>query len=292
MSRGNGQARQADKVKEPMRLLEKLHALRAFEKQHLDFLSTVEDHNLLGELGYYQAKGKPLTLKQLILLDVGTIATIRRRLGRLKELGIVQHRRATSDRRTVELTLSPKCVRILAKYDTLMSAKAPARDAARASDEPCHVCGLYDSDAGGRRLLVTFLAKGLKQGDKCVLVAPAETQREVLAELHYRRKADGQLVVSDGPNSVDALIEFVKRNSRQAKQAGRTMRLAGHMSWTLSRNLPIDAMLDLETRLDALAGRSSLMVLCVYDARRFSSGDFLHAVKCHRDHSRYPIVLG
>src|SRR6185369_18025892 len=124
-----------------MRLLEKLHALRVFEKQHLDFLGTVEDHHLIGEIGYHQAKGKPLTLKQLFLLDVGSIATVQRRLRRLKELGIVQHRRATSDRRAIELTLSPKCVRILGKYETLMSSKASAPDAGPENGGPRHVCG-------------------------------------------------------------------------------------------------------------------------------------------------------
>jgi hypothetical protein len=56
--------------------------------------------------------------------------------------------------------------------------------------------------------------------------------------------------------------------------------------------LRIDALLDLERRLEALAGRLPVTGLCVYDSRDFSSGDFLHVVKCHRDHSRYPILLG
>jgi DNA-binding MarR family transcriptional regulator len=275
-----------------MRLFEKLRALRAFEKQHLDFFSTVEDHHLIGEIGYHQAKGKPLTLKQLFLLDVGSVATVQRRLRRLKELGLVQHRRAANDRRAVELTLSPKCVRIFAKYDALMSSKPAARDAARGNGEPRHVCGLCDSDAGRRKLLVTFLAQGLKRGDKCILVAPAEAHKEILAELFHRRKAPEELVVSEGYNSADAQFAFLKRMSQGAKHAGQTMCLAADMSWILSKNLRIDAVLDIETRVDALARQSSLTGLCVYDARHSSSGDFLHAVKCHRDHSRYPIVLG
>jgi DNA-binding MarR family transcriptional regulator len=276
-----------------MRLLEKLHALRAFEKQHLDFLGTVEDHHLIGEIGYYQSKGKPLTLKQLFLLDVGSIATVQRRLRRLKELGIVQHRRSASDRRSIELSLSPKCVRILAKYDTLMSAKPSVREVeVPGSGEPRHVCGLTDGDMGRRNLLVGFLAQGLKRGDKCLLVAPAEVQTEIVAELEHRRKSPGQLVVSEGRSSSDAQFAFLKRMAKEAKQAGQTLCIAGDMSWTLSRNLSIDAVLDIETRFDALAKRLSVKALCVYDARHFSSGDFLHAVKCHRDHSRHPIVLG
>ena len=275
-----------------MRLFEKLRALRAFEKQHLDFFSTVEDHHLIGEIGYHQAKGKPLTLKQLFLLDVGSVATVQRRLRRLKDLGLVQHRRAASDRRAVELTLSAKCVRIFAKYDALMSSKPAARDAARASGEPTHVCGLCDSDAGSRDLLGTFLAQGLKRGDTCVLVAPAEGQKEISAALHHRRQADSQLVVSEGYNSVDALFAFFKRELQKAKQADRAMCVAGHMSWTLYKSLRIDALLDLERRFEALAGRLPVTGLCVYDARDFSSGDFLDVAKCHRDHLHYPILLG
>ena len=166
-----------------MRLFDKLRALRAFEQQHRDSLGTVEDRHLIGEIGYHQGKGKPLTLKQLFLLDVGSIATVQRRLRRLKDLGLVQHRRAASDRRAVELTLSPKCIRIFAKYDALMSSKPPARDAPRGSEHR-HVCGLCDADAGCRNLLVTFLAQGLKRGDKCLLVAPTGSQEEILGALN------------------------------------------------------------------------------------------------------------
>jgi DNA-binding MarR family transcriptional regulator len=274
-----------------MRLFEELRALRAFGKRHLDFFSTAEDHHLIGEIGYQQAKGKLLTLKQLFLLGVGSIATVQRRLRRLKELGLVQHRRSASDRRAVELTLTPKCMRIFGKYETLISPKPSARDAARRTGKPRHVCGLCDSDAGRRNLLVAFLGQGLKRGDKCLLVAPAEVQDEVLAELRPRKTPE-QLMVSEGKASSDAHHAFLKRVSQEATQAGQALRIAGEMSWALSRNLRFEAVLDIETRFDALAGQLPLECLCVYDARRFSSGDFLRAVKCHRDHSRYPIVLG
>lgn len=275
-----------------LRAFENLRALRAFEKQRLDFFSSAEDHHLIGEIGYHQAKGKPLTLKQLFLLDVGSIATVQRRLRRLKELGLVKHRRAASDRRAVELTLSSKCIRIFAKYDTLMSSKPPARNAARGSGEPRHVCGLCNSDAACRNLIVTFLVQGLERGDKGVLVAPAEVQNDILADLHHRRNTPEQLVVSEGHSTVEAQSAFFKRVLQEAKQADQAICLAADMSWTLSRNVPIDAVLDIEKRFDALAGQLPLTGLCVYDARRFSSDDFLRVAKCHRDHARHPIVLG
>jgi DNA-binding MarR family transcriptional regulator len=275
-----------------MRVFERMRALRAFENQHLLFLRTDGHQHLIGEIGHHQSMGKPLTLKQLFLLDIGSIATVQRHLRRLKELGLVEHRRAAHDQRSVELTLTPKCIRIFAKYDSLMTVKPPASQAAPGRGEPRHLCGLCDSDAGGRNLLVTYLAQGLARGDKCVLVAPAEAQEETLAELRRRRKAPGGLVVSEGYGSTETQLAFLKRVSREAKQAGQAMCLAAHMSWTLSKNVRIDAILDIERRFEALAGRLPLTGLCVYDARHFSSEDLLHAVKCHRDHARYPVALG
>ena len=104
-----------------MRVFEKLRARTAFEKQHLPQLKTLEDHRLAHEIGYHQAQGKPLTLKQLFLLDTGSIATVQRRLRRLKQLGVIQQRRSASDRRVVELTLSPKYERVFARYALLLN---------------------------------------------------------------------------------------------------------------------------------------------------------------------------
>jgi len=275
-----------------MRVFERLRALRAFEVQHLLFLRTGGNHHLIVEIGYHQAKGKPLTLKQLFLLDFGSIATVQRDLRRLKQLGLVQSRRAASDRRSVELSLTPRCVRIFAKYDALMDTKAPARAGHRAGAGPRHVCGLCDSDAGSRKLIASYLAQGLKRGDKCVLVAPAAEQRDILDELNDRRGAPRKLVVSEGYDSVEGQCAFFKRVLGEAKQAGQAMCLAANMSWTRFKSLPMDAVLDIERRFDALTRRLPLTGLCVYDARRFSSDDILHVVKCHRDHSRHPVMLG
>ena len=209
-----------------MHLFGKLRELRTFEKQNLDLLGTVEDRHLMGEIGYHQAKGKPLTLKQLFLFSIGSIATVQRRLRRLKERGLVQHRRAASDRRAVELTLSAKCLRVFAKYDALISSKPPARD----SGEPRHICGLCNSEAAMRDLVASYLAQGLKRGDKCVLVAPAAAQQEILAKLNDRRKAPRQLVVSEGYESTDAQIAFFKRVLGEAKQAGQATCVAANMS--------------------------------------------------------------
>ena len=96
-----------------MGTISRVRALRDFERQHLGFLKTMEDYNLVREIGYHQAEGKPLTLKQLFLLDVGSVATVQRRLRRLRQLGVVQQHRSKVDGRAVEFTLAPKALKLL-----------------------------------------------------------------------------------------------------------------------------------------------------------------------------------
>lgn len=275
-----------------MRQFEKLRILRAFRTQHANIFATQEDHHLLSEIGLHQARGQPLTLKQLFLLDIGSIATIQRRVRKLKELGIVKYRQAPRDRRSVELTLSPRCIRVFAQYDALMGSKRPAQDAAKRSGEPRHVCGLCDSDAGRKNLLTAFLARGLKRGDTCILVAPADVRNEIVAALPHRRRASEQILVSEGMESAEAQVAFLRAVAREAKQAGRALCLAADMSWTVLRKLEFEAVLSIERRLDSVAKRLPVTALCVYDARRFSSNEFLQTMKCHRDHERHPIVAG
>jgi DNA-binding MarR family transcriptional regulator len=270
---------------------EKLRALRRFRKEHPDIFGTLEGQHLVSEIGFHQANGEPLTLKQLFLIDISSIATVQRRLRRLKELGLVRHRQLPVDRRSIELILSPKCLRIYEQYDVLMSSD-PAPGAAGNDREARHVCGLCDSNAGSRNLLVAFLAQGLTRGDKCVLVAPSENQGRILAELPLRRGASEQLLVSQGDESCTALLAWMRQVAWKAKQAGQRLCLAGDMSWALARNVALDTLMDFEKRLDAFARKGSPNMLCVYDTRLFSGGEFLHAVKCHRDHARYPIETG
>ena len=101
--------------------MKKLRALRDFERQHLGFLRTMEDYNLLREIGFHQAEGSPLTLKQLFLLDIGSVATVQRRLRRLRQLGVVHQQRSELDARAVEFTLAPRALRLLEKYCAFLS---------------------------------------------------------------------------------------------------------------------------------------------------------------------------
>lgn len=51
-----------------MRTFERLRTVRAFERRALPYVKSLEDWDLLIEIGYHQEQGKLINLKQLLLV--------------------------------------------------------------------------------------------------------------------------------------------------------------------------------------------------------------------------------
>jgi hypothetical protein len=88
--------------------------LRAFERRYLPFLRTLEERDLLCAIAAAQAGGEPLTMKQVFLLGLGSVATVQRRLRHLKRHGAIQQKPCEHDRRAFEVTLAPRLLKALA----------------------------------------------------------------------------------------------------------------------------------------------------------------------------------
>jgi DNA-binding MarR family transcriptional regulator len=93
-----------------------LKASSEFRRHHLPFLKTLEDLDLIREIGFNQTAGHPISLKQLFTRGIGSVATVQRRLARLKRLGVVAQTRADHDKRVVALTLTPHARRLHARW--------------------------------------------------------------------------------------------------------------------------------------------------------------------------------
>jgi DNA-binding MarR family transcriptional regulator len=104
------------KNKRAMKLFTGLKKIREFERLQLPFLKSVIDLDILIEIGYADEQGQPLTLKQLFLLNVSSRTTVRRKLDKLIEQGIVVRRKHAKDRRASLLFISSSTVKLLAKY--------------------------------------------------------------------------------------------------------------------------------------------------------------------------------
>lgn len=80
-------------------------------KEHLaqlPGLKTQTDFDITVEIGYHESMGKPLTLKNLLLLEIASQATVRRHLQRLINDGMVVKHILLNDHRTVSYTLTEK----------------------------------------------------------------------------------------------------------------------------------------------------------------------------------------
>lgn len=108
-----------------MKLFTGLKKIREFERLQLRFLKTVVDFDIVIEIGYAEEQGQPLTLKQLFLLNFSSRTTVRRKLARLIEQGIVVRRKHVNDHRASLLIISPSGIKLLSKYgNTLTSISA------------------------------------------------------------------------------------------------------------------------------------------------------------------------
>jgi len=99
-----------------MKLFTGLKQIREFERRQLPFLRTVVDFDIVVEIGYAEEQEQPMTLKQLFLLNLSSRTTVRRKLARLIEQGIVVRRKHTNDQRASLLTISASTVKLLGKY--------------------------------------------------------------------------------------------------------------------------------------------------------------------------------
>lgn len=99
-----------------------LKKLRMFERRHLPLLQSLEDLDIICEIGYHQEAGTPVALKHLIRLEIGSVATVNRRVKRLKGLGLVREKSSRDDGRVGLLTLSPGVLRAYARMERLLAA--------------------------------------------------------------------------------------------------------------------------------------------------------------------------
>jgi len=105
-----------------MKLFTGLKKIREFERQHLPFLKSIVDLDIVIEIGYAEEQGQPLSLKQLFLLNVRSRTTVRRKLRRLIDQGIVTRRKHANDQRASLLTISSSSVKLLARYGGTLTA--------------------------------------------------------------------------------------------------------------------------------------------------------------------------
>jgi DNA-binding MarR family transcriptional regulator len=103
-----------------------LRKKREFERLQMPFITSMLDFDVIIEIGYAQEQNRAITPKQLFLLKLGSVTTVRRRLARLTAQGIVARHGNTRDHRSEFLTLPASTLRILEKYGNLYPTRHDA----------------------------------------------------------------------------------------------------------------------------------------------------------------------
>jgi len=99
-----------------MKLFSALKKIRELERVQLPFIKSIVDMDILIEIGYAEEQERPLTLKQVLLLNLSSRTTVRRRLAKLLEQGIVRRRKNAYDQRSSLLTISSSSLKLFGKY--------------------------------------------------------------------------------------------------------------------------------------------------------------------------------
>src|ERR1700733_10425111 len=102
-------------------LFSTLKKIRQFERLQLPFIRSLIDFDIIIEIGYAQENKTALTPKQLFLLELGSVTTVRRRLAILTAQGIVARHANTRDHRSELLSLSPASLKLFEKYGSVMA---------------------------------------------------------------------------------------------------------------------------------------------------------------------------
>lgn len=99
-----------------------LTRLRAFEKKFLPYLVTIEDFDIVRSIGVRQETGKLFLLKHLYLEGIGSVATVTRRLNKLRAQGTLIALPHGADKRNITLTLAPTVLKAYARYGVLLTS--------------------------------------------------------------------------------------------------------------------------------------------------------------------------
>jgi len=70
-----------------------LKKMRDLQRLHLPFVRSVADLDIIIEIGFAEEQGRPLTVKQFILLNICSHSTIRRKLSILVKKDIIVRRK-------------------------------------------------------------------------------------------------------------------------------------------------------------------------------------------------------
>lgn len=155
-----------------------------------------------------------------------------------------------------------------------------------------HICCFYSGADERDRIMLEYLAAGVRHGDKCVGLVDSTDPQIVRARVERRQKpAPEQLLVQpaaqaylrQGRFSRDSMIAYLDETIRAAVVGDGfpLVRAAGEMTWVLPEPPGADELFAYEAALNDFTPRYPQVLLCLYDVRRFGAGMLVDAIATH-----------
>ncbi len=163
-----------------------------------------------------------------------------------------------------------------------------------------HICLIYESQGEQLAMPVPSIRMGLERGEKCIVIAPEKTLRDVNEGLHAigvdvdEAMNSGRLAVAsqedtylrNGHFEPDRMIRFLADSLEPAIASGFSgLRVVGEMTWALGGDLGTGQLIEYEAKLNHFVHDHPVAVTCQYDRNRFSPEVILNVIRTH------PIVI-
>jgi hypothetical protein len=163
-----------------------------------------------------------------------------------------------------------------------------------------HICTIFETREQQMSVMVPFMAQGLAAEQRCIWVSQstsADLFRRRLAEAGAdvaTLEASDQLVIvpctdyylKDGIFDVERTLELAVRLFEDSVRAGyASVRATGDVSWLLEHPAELATWERYESEIGARLSGKPAVVVCQYDARRFSGAYVVAALHTH------PIVI-
>ena len=105
-----------------MKLFTGLRRLRELQRNHLPFIQSILEYDIVIEIGFAEELGRPITLKRLFLMNISSPSTVRRKLSQLVRDGTIIRQKTANDQRTSVLSVAAPAVRAFGKYGGSIAA--------------------------------------------------------------------------------------------------------------------------------------------------------------------------
>ena len=159
-----------------------------------------------------------------------------------------------------------------------------------------HVCAVYSSPDEQTEAMVQYIARGLKDGERCLYIVDDRAAPDILSRLggsgvdvaaaldakRFLLATSRETYLRNGTFNPDAMIRLLDGSQREALTDGCSgLRITGEMTWALGSDVWSERVVEYETKLNEFFPHSRSHAICQYNRSRFSPAVIRDVLRTH-----------